>query len=122
MPQWGREIKRLFDGYVDRKETGGVLDYDDFCSIGSAVVGRKVAGPILRKPIRLRPRRRVPGYECVEAGIVYAVADGKGVTVVGDDAQAIYSFRAATMRQHSRLPEHYPSTKVITLEQNYRST
>ena len=47
---------------------------------------------------------------------------GKGVTVVGDDAQSIYSFRAATVRNILDLPEHYPGTKLVRLEQNYRST
>ena len=59
----------------------------------------------------------------MQAEIVYGLSpDGKGVTVVGDDAQSIYSFRAATVRNILDLPERYPGTKVITLEQNYRST
>ena len=51
-----------------------------------------------------------------------ASPQGRGVTVVGDDAQSIYSFRAATVRNILDLPEHYPGTTIITLEQNYRST
>ena len=49
--------------------------------------------------------------------------DGRGVTVVGDDAQAIYSFRAATVRNILDFPRQYsPPATVITLERNYRST
>ena len=49
--------------------------------------------------------------------------DGRGVTVVGDDAQSIYSFRAATVRNILDFPDHFdPPARVITLEQNYRST
>jgi DNA helicase-2/ATP-dependent DNA helicase PcrA len=49
--------------------------------------------------------------------------DGRGVTVVGDDAQAIYSFRAATVRNILDFPLQYqPPATVITLERNYRST
>src|SRR5262249_57605868 len=49
--------------------------------------------------------------------------DGSGVTVVGDDAQAIYSFRAATVRNILDFPDQFdPSARIITLEQNYRST
>ena len=59
----------------------------------------------------------------LQADILYGLSpDGKGVTVVGDDAQSIYSFRAATVRNIFDLPKHYPDTTVITLEQNYRST
>ena len=49
--------------------------------------------------------------------------DGQGVMVVGDDAQSIYSFRAATIRNILEFPNQFaPPAKVITLEKNYRST
>ena len=49
--------------------------------------------------------------------------DGRGVMVVGDDAQAIYSFRAATVRNILDFPDKFrPQACVITLEENYRST
>ena len=42
--------------------------------------------------------------------------------MVGDDAQSIYAFRAATVRNILDFPKHYPNTTIVTLEQNYRST
>src|SRR5436309_1168993 len=49
--------------------------------------------------------------------------NGRGLTVVGDDAQSIYSFRAATVRNILDFPGHFtPSADVVTLERNYRST
>jgi DNA helicase-2/ATP-dependent DNA helicase PcrA len=48
--------------------------------------------------------------------------DGTGVTVVGDDAQAIYGFRAATVRNILDFPASYPEATLVTLDRNYRST
>ena len=49
--------------------------------------------------------------------------DGRGLMVVGDDAQAIYSFRAATVRNILRFPKQFRTkARIIKLEQNYRST
>ena len=49
--------------------------------------------------------------------------DGRGVTVVGDDAQAIYGFRAAEVRNILDFPGRFePRARIVTLERNYRST
>src|SRR2546425_12228353 len=48
---------------------------------------------------------------------------GRGLTVVGDDAQSIYSFRAATVRNILDFPSAFsPAADIITLDRNYRST
>src|SRR5439155_9683415 len=59
----------------------------------------------------------------LQAEILLALKpDGHGLTVVGDDAQSIYSFRAATVRNILDFPGHFaPEARVVTLEQNYRS-
>src|SRR5262249_5146089 len=49
-------------------------------------------------------------------------ATSQSVMVVGDDAQAIYSFRGATVENILRFPDEFPGTTLVTLEQNYRST
>ena len=59
----------------------------------------------------------------IQAEIVHhLVARHGNVLVVGDDAQAIYSFRGATVRNILDFPEEYAGTTVIKLEENYRST
>ncbi|MGZ6077562.1 MAG: ATP-dependent helicase, partial [Myxococcaceae bacterium] len=47
---------------------------------------------------------------------------GRGLTVVGDDAQAIYGFRAASVRNILDFPELHPGTRTVVLAENYRST
>ena len=60
----------------------------------------------------------------LQAAILAALKpDGRGVTVVGDDAQAIYGFRAAEVRNILDFPGQFePRARVVTLERNYRST
>jgi len=60
----------------------------------------------------------------LQASILLAVKPGgRGLTVVGDDAQSIYSFRAATVRNILDFPKQFsPQAAIITLDRNYRST
>jgi len=116
-------LKRLFDAYVDRKEAAATLDYDDLLLYWHAVLEDPQAGDHIRKQF---DRVLVDEYQdtnSLQAEILYRLCpDGRGLTVVGDDAQSIYSFRAATVRNILDFPKHYPGTTVVTLEQNYRST
>jgi DNA helicase-2/ATP-dependent DNA helicase PcrA len=60
----------------------------------------------------------------LQAGILHALKpDGRGVTVVGDDAQAIYGFRAAEVGNMLGFPQRFtPPARVLMLQRNYRST
>ena len=121
--EWGDDLKRLFTGYVDRKEACGVLDYDDLLLYWHGLLEDETAGPAVRKQFDCVLVDEYQDTNALQAEIVYHLSpDGRGVTVVGDDAQSIYSFRAATVRNILDLPQHYPGTKIIALEQNYRST
>ncbi len=121
--EWGAELKRLFSGYVDRKEACGVLDYDDLLLYWHGLLEDAKAGPIIRGQFDCVLVDEYQDTNLLQSEIVYQLSpQGRGVTVVGDDAQSIYSFRAATVRNILDLPEHYPGTKLVRLEQNYRST
>ena len=120
---WGHELKRLFDGYVDRKESAGVLDYDDLLLYWHALLADPKAGEVVRKQFDCVLIDEYQDTNRLQSEILYKLSPhGKGVTVVGDDAQSIYSFRAATVRNIFDFPKHYRGTSTVTLEQNYRST
>jgi DNA helicase-2/ATP-dependent DNA helicase PcrA len=122
--QWEEELTRLFRAYVQRKQTYGILDYDDLLlywhiMLGDPKLAAHVSGHF--------DHVLVDEYQdtnILQAQILSALRpDGRGLTVVGDDAQAIYSFRAATIDNILNFPEQFqPHAEVITLAQNYRST
>jgi len=117
------ELKRLFRAYVDRKESAAVLDYDDLLLFWHGLMEEEKAARKVRDRF---DRVLVDEYQDtnhVQAEILRLLCpDGTGLTVVGDDAQSIYSFRAATVRNILDFPKQFSGTTVVTLEQNYRST
>ncbi len=121
---WKDELSELFKHYVLRKQQSQSLDYDDLLLYWSHLV----AEPEFAEEIGAWfDHVLVDEYQdtnLVQAEILNALKpDGDGVTVVGDDAQSIYSFRAAEVENILGFPDRYmPSAQVITLEQNYRST
>lgn len=116
-------LKQLFAAYVDRKEQLGLLDYDDLLVFWQALVEDPVAGEPVRQRFDCILVDEYQDTNVVQAAILKGLSPaGQGLTVVGDDAQAIYSFRAATVRNILDFPEQFPGTVVIKLEQNYRST
>ena len=121
---WEDELKRLFGAYVDAKQRQQVLDYDDLLLYWAQMAGE----PALAAELGARFRHvLVDEYQDtnrLQASILLALKpDGNGLTVVGDDAQAIYSFRGATVRNILEFPTLFPrGARVVTLARNYRST
>jgi DNA helicase-2/ATP-dependent DNA helicase PcrA len=119
-----RELRRLFQAYVARKQQDNVLDYDDLLLYWRhAMAEPAVAAEISRRFDHVL----VDEYQDtnrLQAEILLALRpDGSGLTVVGDDAQSIYSFRAASVRNILDFPGSVsPPAMVIALERNYRST
>ena len=121
---WEEELTRLFRAYVERKLANQALDYDDLLLYWHAMA----ADPALAADMGAQfDQILVDEYQdtnALQAEILKALRpSGEGVTVVGDDAQSIYSFRAATVENILGFPAQYaPAASVVTLEENYRST
>lgn len=121
---WEAELSELFRHYVERKQHSQALDYDDLLLYW----GHLVADTEFAQEIGAWfDHVLVDEYQdtnLIQAQVLRALKpDGDGVTVVGDDAQSIYSFRAAEVENILGFPDQFmPTAQVITLEQNYRST
>jgi ATP-dependent DNA helicase UvrD/PcrA len=122
--EWEAELKHLFAAYVAAKQRDSVLDFDDLLLYWR----ESVQMPDIAKQMRADfDHILVDEYQDtnrLQAAILLALApDGAGLTVVGDDAQSIYAFRAATVRNILDFPDQFsPRAAVISLEHNYRST
>ena len=121
---WEDQLTGLYREYVEAKLAQQLLDYDDLLLYWQVMM----AEPALAAEIGARfDHVLVDEYQDtnhLQAGILSALKpDGRGVTVVGDDAQAIYSFRAATVENILGFPKQFvPPARMVMLEQNYRST
>jgi DNA helicase-2/ATP-dependent DNA helicase PcrA len=118
------ELKQLFGAYVETKQREHVLDYDDLLLWWLELMRDDGAAARVKRRFDHVLVDEYQDTNSLQAQILERLApDGAGVTVVGDDAQAIYSFRAATVRNILDFPERFsPPARVVTLEQNYRST
>jgi DNA helicase-2/ATP-dependent DNA helicase PcrA len=117
-------LRELFASYVEAKQRQSVLDYDDLL----LYFAQMLAEPEIAAEIADRfDHLLVDEYQDtnrLQAEIAVALRPrGRGLTVVGDDAQSIYSFRAATVRNILDFPGSFdPPARIVTLDRNYRST
>jgi DNA helicase-2/ATP-dependent DNA helicase PcrA len=118
------DLRGLFRDFVAAKQSRNLLDYDDLLLYWYHLM----QVPALAAEVGERfDHVLVDEYQdtnALQAEILRRLKpDGRGVTVVGDDAQSIYSFRAASVRNILDFPAQFESpATVVTLEQNYRST
>jgi DNA helicase-2/ATP-dependent DNA helicase PcrA len=122
--EWKADLRKLFGEYAAAKQRQNVFDYDDLLLAWSEMMND---GDLAAEVGDRFDHVLVDEYQDtnrLQANILLKLKpDGCGLTVVGDDAQSIYSFRAATVRNILDFPDQFePSAQIITLEQNYRST
>jgi DNA helicase-2/ATP-dependent DNA helicase PcrA len=116
-------LAETFRAYVERKRELGVLDLDDLLLYWRALAGDEVLGPRLAgifEHVLVDEYQDVNG---LQVDILKGLRAGRPeLTVVGDDFQAIYGFRAASARHILDFPERFPESTVLKLERNYRSS
>ncbi|BAM92938.1 ATP-dependent DNA helicase [Bradyrhizobium oligotrophicum S58] len=122
--EWAAELKGLFAAYVEAKQANAVLDYDDLLLYWAQMMADET---IAREIGDRFDHVLVDEYQDtnrLQSQILLGLKpDGAGLTVVGDDAQSIYAFRAATVRNILEFPDQFsPRADIITLDRNYRST
>jgi len=121
--EYGPDIERVAQFYQEYKKTHQSMDYDD-------LLGRAVdlleTNPQVRRDVCSRwSHILVDEYQDtnrMQARMVRLLADGHdNVMAVGDDSQSIYSFRGADFKNIMRFPDLFPGTRIIKLEENFRS-
>lgn len=116
-------LERLFEQYQRHKRQLGIADYDDLLLLMRELVQHAEIGPRIVERFQVVLVDEYQDTNVLQSQILSGLSPGGcGLTVVGDDAQSIYSFRAATVRNILDFPKQFPNTQVIKLEQNYRST
>jgi DNA helicase-2/ATP-dependent DNA helicase PcrA len=119
-----QDIIRIFAEYISRKQERTLVDYDDLLLCWALMLEQST--DISNRIAGMYDHVLVDEYQDtnqLQSRVLRGMCrTHRNITVVGDDAQSIYSFRGATQRNILDFPKHFPGVKLITLEQNYRST
>ena len=118
------QLKKLKEVYRDYKKENQLMDYDDLIVLFRQILSeREEIRTLLSEEYRYVMVDEYQDTNAIQADIVKWLAFGhRNVMVVGDDAQSIYSFRGANYKNMFEFPKLFSETKIIRLEQNYRST
>jgi DNA helicase II / ATP-dependent DNA helicase PcrA len=116
-------LAEIFRAFGARKRALGVIDLDDLLLYWRALASDEVIGPRMADAFDHVLVDEYQDVNGLQVEIVQSLRRGRpGLTVVGDDFQAIYGFRAASARHILDFPDQFPATHTIKLERNYRST
>jgi hypothetical protein len=116
-------LKLLFRTYTERKAEQRVLDFDDLLVFLDGLLADPAAGPTVRARFDAVLVDEYQDTNALQADLLERLRpSGRGLTVVGDDAQAIYSFRAATVRNILDFAQRYPGARSVVLTRRFRST
>jgi DNA helicase-2/ATP-dependent DNA helicase PcrA len=119
------DLRTLVHAYTERKRRQRLLDFDDLLLFWRALVTSEVTGPQVAAMFDHVLVDEYQDTNALQADILEGLRpqdSARNLTVVGDDAQAIYGFRAATVRNILGFPDRFPGATVVKLERNYRSS
>jgi DNA helicase-2/ATP-dependent DNA helicase PcrA len=121
---WEEDIGKVIRAYVEQKSRYRLLDYDDLLLYWHAMMGEERIAKAISAHFDHVLVDEYQDTNRLQSDILYKLKpSGQGLTVVGDDAQAIYSFRAAAVENILGFPDHFkPKAEVVTLAQNFRSS
>ena len=118
------EIDLIQRGYTEKKRASNAMDFDDLLYYWHRILGedetlRKYYATVFSHILvdEYQDTNRIQAEIVDFMGLI-----NRNVTVVGDDAQSVYSFRGANFRNILEFPKRYPEARVFRLETNYRST
>src|SRR5580698_9235508 len=122
--EWEQDLTKIYREYVARKQKNNVLDFDDLLLYWHGMMQTPALAQSLAKNFEHVLVDEYQDTSSLQGEIIQLLKpDGKGVTVVGDDAQAIYSFRAAAVENILGFADRFkPKAEMVVLSQNYRST
>jgi len=118
------DVLRIFAEYTSGKIDRNLVDYDDLLTYWALMLEH--SAPLADRIASLYDHILVDEYQdtnLMQARILRGMCRShQNITVVGDDAQSIYSFRGANVHNVLDFPRQFPGARLVTLEQNYRST
>lgn len=116
-------IADICRAYVARKRSLGLLDFDDLLLYWRAAAADERLGALIAAEVDHICVDEYQDVNALQVDVLRALRpDGDGLTVVGDDSQAVYGFRGASPRHLLQIDQVFPSIQTVLLEQNYRST
>ncbi len=117
------EIEDVARQYQTRKKSANAMDFDDLLSYTAALLEDPIHGQHIAGPFKYVLVDEFQDTNAIQARIVAGFANvHKNILVVGDDAQSIYAFRGADVKNILSFPSQWENTKIFKLLTNYRST
>ncbi len=114
-------LRAIFAAYTQRKRQQHVLDYYDLLLFWRALAVSPDVGPAVRSQFDHVLVDEYQDTNAIQVDVLRALCPPAALTAVGDDAQAIYGFRAATVANMWAFAEHFAAARTVTLADNYRS-